>query len=49
MNTTLTARPATELPELDELVAAVRIFPLYEEYAARTERQIPVVLLTPHD
>lgn len=25
----------------------VRIFPLYEEYAGKTDRQIPVVLLTP--
>lgn len=25
----------------------VRIFPLYEEYAKKTDRQIPVVLLTP--
>ena len=24
----------------------VRIFPLYEEYALQTDRQIPVVLLT---
>jgi len=27
----------------------VRIFPLYEEYAKNTDRQIPVVLLTPQD
>jgi deazaflavin-dependent oxidoreductase (nitroreductase family) len=27
----------------------VRIFPLYEEYAHKTDRQIPVVLLTPQD
>ncbi|WP_353649510.1 nitroreductase family deazaflavin-dependent oxidoreductase [Nakamurella sp. A5-74] len=27
----------------------VGIFPLYEEYAHQTDRQIPVVLLTPHD
>ena len=27
----------------------VRIFPLYEEYAQKTDRQIPVVLLTPQD
>lgn len=25
----------------------IRIFPLYEEYADKTDRQIPVVLLTP--
>jgi deazaflavin-dependent oxidoreductase (nitroreductase family) len=27
----------------------VRIFPLYEKYAQKTDRQIPVVLLTPQD
>lgn len=27
----------------------VRIFPLYAEYAAKTDRQIPVVLLTPEN
>lgn len=27
----------------------VRIFPLYEEYAQKTERVIPIVLLTPQD
>ena len=27
----------------------VRIFPLYEEYAVKTDRQIPVVLLTAQD
>ncbi|HEY6430035.1 MAG TPA: nitroreductase family deazaflavin-dependent oxidoreductase [Acidimicrobiales bacterium] len=27
----------------------VRIFPLYAEYAQKTDRQIPVVLLTPQD
>lgn len=27
----------------------IRIFPLYEEYAHKTDRQIPVVLLTPQD
>jgi deazaflavin-dependent oxidoreductase (nitroreductase family) len=26
-----------------------RIFPLYDEYAHKTDRQIPVVLLTPQD
>jgi len=26
-----------------------RIFPLYEEYAQKTDREIPVVLLTPQD
>jgi deazaflavin-dependent oxidoreductase (nitroreductase family) len=26
-----------------------RIFPLYEEYARKTDREIPVVLLTPQD
>jgi hypothetical protein len=28
---------------------SARIFPLYEEYAQKTDRQIPVVLLTPQD
>jgi deazaflavin-dependent oxidoreductase (nitroreductase family) len=27
----------------------VRIFPLYEEYAQKTDRVIPIVLLTPQD
>jgi deazaflavin-dependent oxidoreductase (nitroreductase family) len=27
----------------------VRIFPLYDEYSHKTDRQIPVVLLTPQD
>lgn len=27
----------------------VRIFPLYEQYAHKTHRQIPIVLLTPQD
>jgi hypothetical protein len=26
-----------------------RIFPLYDEYSQKTDRQIPVVLLTPQD
>jgi deazaflavin-dependent oxidoreductase (nitroreductase family) len=27
----------------------VRIFPLYDEYAQKTDREIPIVLLTPQD
>lgn len=27
----------------------VRIFPLYDEYARKTDRVIPIVLLTPQD
>ena len=27
----------------------VRIFPLYDEYAHKTDREIPIVLLTPQD
>ena len=27
----------------------VRIFPLYEDYAQKTDRVIPIVLLTPQD
>ena len=44
---TARARLATvaERPPLWEMMA--RIFPLYEEYARKTERQIPVVVLTP--
>ncbi|WTJ01391.1 nitroreductase family deazaflavin-dependent oxidoreductase [Streptomyces sp. NBC_00723] len=26
-----------------------RIFPLYDEYARKTDREIPIVLLTPQD
>lgn len=26
-----------------------RLFPLYDEYAQKTDRQIPVVVLTPHE
>ena len=26
-----------------------RIFPLYDEYAQKTDREIPIVLLTPQD
>ena len=44
---TASARLATdaEREPLWEMMA--RIFPLYEEYARKTERQIPVVVLTP--
>jgi len=46
-----TARRAWRPPSEREALwpQMVRIFPLYEEYAAKTEGQIPVVLLTPHD
>jgi deazaflavin-dependent oxidoreductase (nitroreductase family) len=27
----------------------VRIFPLYDEYARKTDRVIPIILLTPQD
>lgn len=37
----------TERSSLWDLMCG--IFPLYEDYAEKTERQIPVVLLTPHD
>jgi hypothetical protein len=26
-----------------------RIFPLYDEYAQKTDREIPIILLTPQD
>ena len=46
---TCRARSASSL-ERDALwPQMVGIFPLYEEYAHQTDRQIPVVLLTPHD
>lgn len=46
---TARARLATDAERgpLWEMMA--RIFPLYEEYARKTERQIPVVVLTPLD
>ena len=46
-----TARARVASPaEREELWAQMtRIFPLYEEYARKTDREIPVVLLTPQD
>ncbi|WP_328444241.1 MULTISPECIES: nitroreductase family deazaflavin-dependent oxidoreductase [unclassified Amycolatopsis] len=39
--------PAAERPPLWDRMA--RIFPLYDEYARKTDRVIPIVLLTPQD
>lgn len=46
---TASARPAslTERPPLWAQMA--EIFPLYDEYAQKTSREIPIVLLTPLD
>lgn len=38
------ASPAERAPLWTQMA---RIFPLYDEYAEKTERQIPIVLLTP--
>jgi deazaflavin-dependent oxidoreductase (nitroreductase family) len=43
------ARLASPAEREDLWPQMVRIFPLYEEYAQKTARQIPVVLLTPQD
>lgn len=40
------ASPAERKPLWGQMA---RIFPLYDEYARKTEREIPVVLLTPQD
>lgn len=46
----LTCRARLATPAEREVLwpRMVRIFPLYEEYAEKTDRQIPVVLLTEH-
>lgn len=46
---TATARLATPAERETLWPQMVRIFPLYEQYAKKTDRQIPVVLLTPQD
>lgn len=43
---TCRARLATPVEREALWPEMVRIFPLYEEYADKTDRQIPVVLLT---
>ncbi len=43
------ARPASPAEREALWPQMVRIFPLYEEYAHKTDRQIPIVLLTPED
>ena len=40
------ASPAERAPLWAQMA---RIFPLYDEYAEKTEREIPIVLLTPRD
>jgi deazaflavin-dependent oxidoreductase (nitroreductase family) len=46
-----TARARVASPEERERLwpEMVRIFPLYDEYAQKTDRVIPIVLLTPQD
>ena len=46
-----TARARVASPAERELLwpQMARIFPLYDEYAQKTGREIPVVLLTPQD
>ena len=39
--------PAADRERLWAMMA--KIFPLYDEYAGKTEREIPIVLLTPQD
>ncbi|MEZ0110810.1 deazaflavin-dependent oxidoreductase (nitroreductase family) [Catenulispora sp. EB89] len=46
---TARARVATDAERAPLWEMMARIFPLYEEYARKTERQIPVVVLTPLD
>ena len=46
---TCRARPATPSEREGLWAQMVRIFPLYEEYSHKTDRQIPLVLLTPED
>lgn len=46
---TCRARSASSIERETLWPQMVGIFPLYGEYAQRTDRQIPVVLLTPHD
>ncbi|WP_028936855.1 nitroreductase family deazaflavin-dependent oxidoreductase [Pseudonocardia spinosispora] len=41
------ARVASEAERAPLWTRMARIFPLYEEYAQKTERTIPIVLLTP--
>lgn len=43
------ARVATATERERLWPAMVQLFPLYEEYAQKTDRVIPVVLLTPQD
>ena len=46
---TCRARPATPSEREELWPQMVRIFPLYEEYSHKTDRQIPVVVLVPDD
>ncbi|MEV6906120.1 nitroreductase family deazaflavin-dependent oxidoreductase [Amycolatopsis sp. NPDC051071] len=46
---TARARVASEEERAILWPQMARIFPLYEEYARKTERVIPIVLLTPQD
>ncbi|WP_103342995.1 nitroreductase family deazaflavin-dependent oxidoreductase [Amycolatopsis sp. CA-126428] len=46
---TARARVATPAERADLWPRMAAIFPLYDEYARKTEREIPVVLLTPRD
>ncbi|MGW6521345.1 nitroreductase/quinone reductase family protein [Streptomyces sp. NPDC054962] len=43
------ARVATPAERESLWPQMARIFPLYDEYARKTDREIPIVLLTPQD
>lgn len=46
---TARARVASSAERAPLWLQMTRIFPLYEEYAQKTDREIPIVLLTPQD
>ncbi|WP_181774105.1 nitroreductase family deazaflavin-dependent oxidoreductase [Amycolatopsis pittospori] len=46
---TARARVATAAERETLWVQMARIFPLYDEYKAKTDREIPIVVLTPQD
>jgi deazaflavin-dependent oxidoreductase (nitroreductase family) len=46
---TARARVASPAERAALWLQMARIFPLYDEYAQKTDREIPIVLLTPRD
>ena len=46
---TARARVAPSAERASRWLQMARIFPLYKEYAQKTDREIPIVLLTPQD